>query len=90
MQTKQSYSKESSTAIDRALDTFCEMMIERIESIRQNWSKPWFTDGGLTMAPKPRRERVQRDECFYAAATLREGGIQNTPLLHVRLCTTAQ
>ncbi len=32
---------------DKALELFAEMMIEKIESIRQNWQKPWFTEGAL-------------------------------------------
>lgn len=36
---------------DKALDLFAEMMIEKIESIRKDWRKPWFTEGAL---PWPR------------------------------------
>lgn len=36
---------------DKALDLFAEMMIEKIESIRKDWRKPWFTEGSL---PWPR------------------------------------
>lgn len=36
---------------DKALDLFAEMMIEKIESIRKDWQKPWFTEGAL---PWPR------------------------------------
>ena len=36
---------------DKALDLFAEMMIEKIEHIRQDWKKPWFTEGAL---PWPR------------------------------------
>lgn len=32
---------------DKALDLFAEMMIEKIESIRKDWKKPWFTEGAL-------------------------------------------
>lgn len=32
---------------DKALDLFAEMMIEKIESIRKDWQKPWFTEGAL-------------------------------------------
>ena len=31
----------------RQLDLFAEMMIEKIESIRKDWRKPWFTEGAL-------------------------------------------
>ncbi len=30
---------------DKALDLFAEMMIEKIESIRKDWRKPWFPKG---------------------------------------------
>jgi len=29
----------------RALNLFAEMMIEKIEAIKDNWHKPWFTEG---------------------------------------------
>ncbi len=32
---------------DKALDLFAEMMIEKIESIRGDWKKPWFMEGAL-------------------------------------------
>ena len=32
---------------DKALDLFAEMMISKIESIRSDWKKPWFTEGAL-------------------------------------------
>ena len=32
---------------EKALDLFAEMMIEKIESISKDWSKPWFTEGVL-------------------------------------------
>jgi antirestriction protein ArdC len=32
---------------DRALDRFAEMMIEKIETIKADWRKPWFTEGSL-------------------------------------------
>lgn len=41
------YSAAAESAQDRALDRFAEMMIEKIESINQDWSKPWFTEGSM-------------------------------------------
>lgn len=32
---------------EKALDLFADMMIEKIESIRKDWRKPWFTEGAL-------------------------------------------
>lgn len=32
---------------DKALDLFAEMLIEKIESIRGDWRKPWFTENTL-------------------------------------------
>lgn len=40
-------SVDGRTGLDRALDLFAEMMIEKIESIREDWHKPWFTEGAL-------------------------------------------
>ena len=44
------YRKNSSdgpSAEDKALDLFAEMMIERIETISKDWTKPWITEGSL-------------------------------------------
>lgn len=43
------YKRENSgpNAEDKALDLFAEMMIEKIESIRTDWHKPWFTEGSM-------------------------------------------
>ena len=30
---------------DRALDRFTDLMIEKIKTLRENWQKPWFTEG---------------------------------------------
>lgn len=30
---------------DKALDLFAEMMIEKLEHVREDWQKPWFTEG---------------------------------------------
>ena len=40
---------EGSSAEDKALDLFSEMMISKIESLRSKdgWKKPWFTEGAL-------------------------------------------
>lgn len=38
---------EGPNSEDKVLDLFAEMMIEKIESIRQNWHKPWLTEGTL-------------------------------------------
>ena len=35
------------TAEDKAFNLFAEMMIEKIESIQDNWQKPWFTEGSM-------------------------------------------
>lgn len=40
-------SADGPSSEDKALDLFAEMMIEKIESIRQDWHKPWFTAGAL-------------------------------------------
>lgn len=40
-------SNDDPTAEDKALDLFAEMMIERIETISKDWTKPWITEGSL-------------------------------------------
>lgn len=42
------YNSDGRSAEDRALDTFAEMMIEKIEAIQGNWKKPWFTEGAMS------------------------------------------
>lgn len=41
------YNNDGPSAEDKALDLFAEMMIERIETISKDWSKPWITEGSL-------------------------------------------
>lgn len=36
---------DGSSAEDRALDRFAELMIQKISSISNDWEKPWFTEG---------------------------------------------
>lgn len=45
---------EGPNSEDKALDLFAEMMIEKIESIRRDWKKPWFTEGALGALQWPR------------------------------------
>ena len=40
---------DSQSAEDRALDTFAELMIDRIQTIDQDWKKPWLEKGGFVM-----------------------------------------
>ena len=41
------YRSDGRSAEDRALDRFAEMMMEKISSIKEDWKKPWFTEGTL-------------------------------------------
>lgn len=41
------YNNDGPSAEDKALDLFADMMIERIETISKDWSKPWFTEDSL-------------------------------------------
>ena len=36
------------SAEDKALDRFADMMVNKIESINEDWKKPWFTEGSLS------------------------------------------
>ena len=45
--TKKSNVASSESAQERALNLFAEMMIEKIESIQEDWKKPWFTEGTM-------------------------------------------
>lgn len=39
------FNKNGKAGMDKALSLFADMMIEKIESIQQDWRKPWFTEG---------------------------------------------
>lgn len=45
MSTKTKKSATTVSATDKALDRFAEMMIEKIETIQNDWKKPWFCEG---------------------------------------------
>ena len=40
------------SAEDRALDKFAELLIAKLETIKSDWKKPWFTEGVSTSLPK--------------------------------------
>ncbi len=44
---RKNYRSDGRTAEERALERFAEMMIEKIQAIRGDWKKPWFTEGTL-------------------------------------------
>lgn len=46
---KRTQTKQNTSAVDKALDLFAEMMIEKIQSINEDWHKPWFASGSLKM-----------------------------------------
>jgi len=39
---KSNWNGDGKTAEERALETFADLMIERINEIKQDWKKPWF------------------------------------------------
>ena len=41
------YNSNGPSAEEKALDRFASIMIEKIESIKDDWKKPWFTEGSL-------------------------------------------
>ena len=41
--------EDTKSAEDRALDTFAELMIERIKAIDKDWQKPWIEKGSFMM-----------------------------------------
>ena len=45
------YNNDGKSSEDRALDRFTDMLIEKIETIRGDWKKPWFTERSV-MWPK--------------------------------------
>lgn len=36
------YNTDGRSSEDRALDKFAEMMIEKINTLQNDWKKPWF------------------------------------------------
>lgn len=49
MKTKKNNNENLNTVgkEDRALNLFADMMIEKIETMQDDWKKPWFTEGSL-------------------------------------------
>lgn len=45
------YSSDGKSSEDRALDRFTDMLIEKIETLKGDWKKPWFTEAS-TQWPK--------------------------------------
>ena len=41
--------EDGKSAEDRALDTFAELMMERIKAIDKDWQKPWIEEGSFVM-----------------------------------------
>ena len=41
------YKHEGPNSEDKALELFANMMIEKIESLKSDWKKPWFTEGAM-------------------------------------------
>jgi antirestriction protein ArdC len=41
------YHYNGPSAEDRALETFANLMIDKIKNIQQDWKKPWFTEGSM-------------------------------------------
>lgn len=39
------YNSDGQSAEERALDQFAKIMIDKISSIKEDWKKPWFTEG---------------------------------------------
>lgn len=52
MADNKNYNSDGRSAEDRALDKFAELMIEKLETIQDDWKKPWFTQGVTTSLPK--------------------------------------
>lgn len=48
---KNAYSTDGLSAEDRALNTFAELMIEKIRNLQEDWKKPWFSPQ-LAQMPK--------------------------------------
>lgn len=41
-------SSDERSAEDRALERFADMVVEKIEAIKSDWKKPWFTENTLS------------------------------------------
>lgn len=47
MAYKKKFNADGSSAEDKALDRFAELMIEKINNLQSDWKKPWFTEGTM-------------------------------------------
>ena len=50
--TKKQNNTDGRSAEEKALDTFTDLLITKIESMQSDWKKPWFTEGVGTNWPK--------------------------------------
>lgn len=76
---------DGKNAEDRALDTFANMMIEKIESLgsKDGWQKPWFTEGTLSWPKNLSGREYKRHECLVAHHALREERLRVASVLHL-------
>lgn len=49
---KKQHNTDGRSAEEKALDTFTDLLITKIESMQSDWKKPWFTEGVGTNWPK--------------------------------------
>ncbi len=47
---KKEFNAAGASREDKALEQFAQVMIEKIETIKRDWKKPWFTEGALGWA----------------------------------------
>lgn len=43
----QSYNADGQSAEDKALDRFADLLIDKLETMKADWKKPWFTEGSM-------------------------------------------
>ncbi len=47
MAHKNNFNTDGTSAEDKALDRFAELMIEKINNLQSDWKQPWFTEGSI-------------------------------------------
>lgn len=70
------------SAEDRALNTFADLMIDKITNMQQDWKKPWFSPC-RSVAKKSQWTFLQRNEQHRLDAHAREKRMADFPICYL-------
>ena len=80
---KNTYNTDGLSAEDRALNTFAELMIEKIRNLQEDWKKPWFSPQVAQLPKKPQWSELQWHEQHCSDAHAGKEWMADFPLCHL-------